>query len=49
MTVLAFWTMTINPAPGMPSDMQPHEATIEFIRRIGAAVDDLESLDALPQ
>lgn len=44
MTVLAFWTITINPAPGMP-DMQPRDSTLEFIRRIATAMDDLDSLD----
>jgi hypothetical protein len=44
MTILAFWTITINPAPGMP-DMQPRNSTLEFIRRIAVAIDDLESLD----
>jgi hypothetical protein len=45
MTVLAFWTITINPAPGMP-DMQPRDATLEFIRRIAVAMDDLDVLSA---
>lgn len=46
MTVLAFWTITINPAPGMP-DMQPLDSTLEFIRRIVTAIDDLDALDAV--
>ena len=46
LTVLAFWTITINPAPGMP-DMQPQDVTLEFIRRIATAIDDLDALDAL--
>lgn len=45
MTVLAFWTITINPAPGMP-DMQPRDSTIEYLRRISAAIDDLDTLDS---
>ncbi|MET0988094.1 MAG: phosphotransferase [Steroidobacteraceae bacterium] len=45
MSALAFWTITMNPAPGMP-DMQPRDATLEFIRRIAAAIDDLDSLDS---
>lgn len=45
LTVLAFWTITINPAPGMP-DMQPRDATLEFIRRIATAIDDLDALDS---
>jgi len=43
--VLAFWTITINPAPGMP-DMQPRDSTLEFIRRIAIAIDDLDALDS---
>ena len=46
LTVLAFWTITINPAPGMP-DMQPRDSTLEFIRRIAIAMDDLDALDSL--
>lgn len=42
---LAWWTVTLNPAPGMP-DMQPLPTAIEFVTRLGTAVDDLESLDA---
>lgn len=42
---LAWWTITLNPAPGMP-DMQPLPTATEFVNRIGTAVDDLESLDA---
>lgn len=45
MSVLAFWTVTLNPAPGMP-DMQPQDSTLEFIRRIATAIDDLDVLDA---
>ena len=45
MTALAFWTITINPAPGMP-DMQPRDSTLEFIRRIATAMDDLDTLNS---
>jgi hypothetical protein len=41
---LAWWTVTLCPAPGMP-DMQPRDVTIEFIRRISTALDDLDGLD----
>lgn len=44
-TALAFWTITYRPAPGMP-DMQPVETTREFLRRIGAAMVDLDALGA---
>lgn len=42
---LAWWTFTYMPTPDAP-DMQPIEASIEFVRRLGTATDDLESLDA---
>ena len=40
---LAWWTVTLCPPPGAP-DMQPRDVTIEFIRRIATAMDDLDSL-----
>lgn len=43
MTALTWWTVTLTPPPGMP-DMQPRDITLEFIRRIATAMDDLESL-----
>lgn len=42
---LAWWTVTLCPAPGMP-DMQPRPTAMEFVTRLGTAVDDLGSLDA---
>ena len=42
-TALAFWTITYRPAPGMP-DMQPVATTREFLRRIGAAMLDIDAL-----
>lgn len=42
-SALAFWTHTYTPTPGMP-DMQPGDASLEFVRRIATAVDDLDSL-----
>lgn len=44
-TALAFWTITLRPAPGMP-DMQPERTTKEFLRRLYAAVDDHDALDS---
>jgi hypothetical protein len=44
-TAMTWWTITINPAPGMP-DMQPLDATREFLARIGTAMDDVGTLDA---
>jgi len=46
MTVLAWWTITLNPAPSMPEELQPRDSTLCFLERIGTAMDDLETLDA---
>jgi hypothetical protein len=45
LTVLAFWTITLCPAEGMPP-MQPETTTYTFLERIFAAMDDLDSLDS---
>jgi aminoglycoside phosphotransferase (APT) family kinase protein len=45
MTALAFWTITLRPAEGMP-DMQPERTTHEFLRRLYAAIDDHNALDS---
>lgn len=45
MTALAFWTITLRPAEGMP-DMQPLRTTREFLNRLLVAIDDHGSLDA---
>lgn len=42
-SALAFWTITLRPAPGMP-DMQPERTTREFLRRLYAAIADHEAL-----
>jgi thiamine kinase-like enzyme len=47
LTTLAWWTMTLTPLGDVP-DMQPRDITLEFIRRIAAAMDDLDTLDSLP-
>lgn len=39
-------TVTLTPPPSMPQDMQTKETTLCFLRRIGQAIDDLNSLDA---
>ena len=44
-TALAYWTITLRHPPTMP-DMQPDDATIEFIRRISTAIDDHEALNS---
>ena len=44
-TALAYWTITLRPAPGMPP-MQPESISYEFIKRLTAAMDDLDSLDS---
>jgi thiamine kinase-like enzyme len=45
MTALAYWTITLVPAPGMPP-MQPPGITIELVRRTATAIDDMNALDA---
>lgn len=45
-TALTWWTVTLTPPPGLP-DMQPRDITLEFIRRIATAMDDVGTLDAL--
>jgi thiamine kinase-like enzyme len=45
MTSLAYWTITLCPAPGMP-DMQPPAITYELVKRISTAMDDMDALDA---
>jgi len=44
-SALAFWTVTLSPPPGL-ADMQPRDITLEFIRRISTAMDDLDSMTA---
>lgn len=46
LTTLAWWTMTLTPLGDVP-DMQPRDITLEFIRRIAIAIDDLDALDSL--
>jgi Phosphotransferase enzyme family len=45
LAALAFWTITLRPATGMP-DMQPEALSVELIRRITAAMEDYDALDA---
>lgn len=45
MTALAFWTITLHPAQGMP-DMQPLRTTRVFLNRLLTAIDDHQSLDS---
>ncbi|WP_216893168.1 aminoglycoside phosphotransferase family protein [Nocardia alni] len=44
-TSLAFWTITLVPTDDM-APMQREELTFEMLRRIGAAIDDYDALDA---
>lgn len=46
LTTLAWWTMTLTPAQDVP-DMQPRDITVEFLRRIGTAMDDLDTLGSM--
>lgn len=43
---LAMWTSTLCPAPGSP-EMQPAETSLEFIKRMSHAMDDLDSLGSI--
>jgi hypothetical protein len=45
LAALAMWTSTLTPAPGSP-DMQPAETSLEFIKRMSHAIDDLDALDS---
>jgi thiamine kinase-like enzyme len=45
MTALAYWTITLVPAPDMPP-MQPPAITYELIKRISTAMDDMDALGA---
>lgn len=45
LTTLAWWTMTLTPGKDVP-DMQPRDITVEFIKRIAVAMDDLDALDS---
>ena len=42
---LAWWTGTLGQPPDAPA-MQPQETSIEFIRRMTVAIDDLDALDS---
>lgn len=44
-TALAFWTCVIDPFTVAPN-IQPNDATLEFIRRISTAIDDLDALNS---
>ena len=46
MTAFAFWTITMCPTGDMPA-MQPEHTTVEFLLRMGTAIDDYDSVDAL--
>lgn len=42
---LVMWTPVLRHSPLLP-DMQPEDVSIEMIRRMATAIDDLEALDA---
>lgn len=44
-TAFAFWTITMRPTGDMPA-MQPEHTTLEFLHRMGTAIDDYDSLDS---
>lgn len=43
LSALTWWTVTLTPPEGLP-DMQPRDITLEFIRRITTAIDDLDAM-----
>ncbi|MGE0409787.1 MAG: phosphotransferase, partial [Amphiplicatus sp.] len=47
-SALAYWTVTLTPSSGKsdepPPEFQPRDATLEFIKRMTTAIDDLDSL-----
>ena len=45
-TALTWWTFTLTPPKGLP-DMQPRDTSLEFIRRISTAMDDVDTLGGL--
>lgn len=45
MTALTWWTITLRPTADLP-DMQPRDITLEFIRRIATAMDDVGTMDS---
>lgn len=44
-TALVWWTMTLTPGDDLP-DMQPRDITLEMVRRLAVAADDVDSFDA---
>jgi hypothetical protein len=42
---LSWWTGTLAPTEDQP-DMQPRDTSLEFIKRLAHAIDDLDALDA---
>lgn len=43
---LAWWTPVLSPNPDVP-DMQPRDTSLEFIKRMTHAIDDVDALDSL--
>ncbi|MFA5523779.1 MAG: phosphotransferase [Tissierellales bacterium] len=44
LSVLTWWTITLAPTDVIP-DMQPRDITLQFIKRIATAMDDLDTMD----
>lgn len=44
-TALVWWTMTLTPGDDLP-DMQPRDITLEMVRRLAVAADDVDSFDS---
>lgn len=45
---LSWWTGTLTPTKDQP-DMQPRDTSLEFIKRLSHAMDDLDAIDACQQ
>jgi thiamine kinase-like enzyme len=45
-SALSYWTITLCPSPNQP-DMQPEHTTMVFLSRIGAAMEDLDTIASL--
>ena len=46
LSTLPWWTGTLTPSAQMPKDLQPRDITLEMIRRMTTAIDDLDALDS---
>lgn len=45
LSTLPWWSGTLTPSANMPENLQPRDITLEMVRRITVAIDDLDALD----